>query len=180
MTTIEFWTALGAIGAIAYCVITAVTLIFLGVQLRETRCDTLGQFVNQLGKEFEDLEAIFEPLLSGGSGQVPSNEPALRCLQFFGRVKTLSDIGVLDVKIIDAMFGYQFYLFVNDPQLQEQLLFRGEHYFPEVFALHNQLSARREKLGMEIPRTETDLVLRDSARYEKNLWYYREKRTQKR
>jgi hypothetical protein len=104
----------------------------------------------------------------------------LLCLQFFGRVKTLSDIGVLDIKIIDAMFGYQFYLFVNDPQLQEQLLFQGEHYFPEVFALHHQLSSRRGKLGMEIPRAKTDLVLREPARYEKNLWYYREKRTQKR
>jgi hypothetical protein len=179
MTTIEFWTALGAIGTIAYCVITAVTLIFLGVQLREARRDTLGQFVNQLGKEFEELDAVFEPLLFPGSGQVPSNERALRCLQFFGRVKTLTDIGVLDVKIIDAMFGHQFYFFVNDPQLQEQLLFNGAHYFPEVFALHHELSAWRGKLGVEIPRAKTDLILRDPARYEKNLSYYREKRTQK-
>jgi hypothetical protein len=179
MTTIEFWTALGAIGTIAYCVITSVTLIFLGVQLREARRDTLGQFVNRLGKEFDELDAIFEPLLSPGSGQVPSNEGALSCLQFFGRVKTLTDIGVLEVRIIDAMFAHQFFLFVNDPELQEKLLFNGEHYFPEVFALHLELSARRKKSGVEIPRTKTDLGLRDPARYEENLRYYREKRTQK-
>jgi hypothetical protein len=80
MSTIEFWTALGSVGTLAYCVITAVTLVFLGVQLREARRDSLGQFVNQLGKEFEELDAAFQPFLSPGSGQVPSNEHAMRCL----------------------------------------------------------------------------------------------------
>jgi hypothetical protein len=42
MSTVEYWTALGAIGTIAYCVITAVTLIFLGIRLRSTRRDVLS------------------------------------------------------------------------------------------------------------------------------------------
>lgn len=171
MSTIEIWTALGSVGTLAYCVITAVTLVFLGVQLREARRDSLGQFVNQLGKEFEELDAAFQPLLSPGSGQVPSNESAMRCLQFFERVKTLTDIGVLDIRILDAMFGHQFFAFVNDPQLQENLLFSGDHYFPEVFALHQQLTAWRMKLGVDIPRSKSGLALRDPARYEKNLQY---------
>ena len=176
MSTIEFWTALGAVGTLAYCVITAVTLVFLGIQLREARRDTLGQFVNQLGKDFEALEAALLPLLSPGSGQVLSNEHAMRCLQFFERVKTLSDIGVLDVRIIDAMFGHQFFAFVNEPQLQENVLFSGDHYFPEVFALHRQLTARRMKLGIDIPCSKSDLALRDATRYEKNLQHFRVKR----
>ena len=176
MSTIEFWTALGAVGTLAYCVITAVTLVFLGIQLREARRDTLGQFVNQLGKEFEQLDAAFLPLLSPGSGQVPSDEHAMRCLQFFERVKTLSDIGVLDVRILDAMFGHEFFVLVNEPQLQEKILFSGDHYFPEVFALHRQLTALRMKLGVDIPRSNSDLALRDAARYEKNLQYFRDKR----
>ena len=77
MTTIEYWTALGAVGSLAYCLITAVTLIFLGLQLRATRRDVLGQFVNQLGREFEELNTAFEPLLRMGSGDIPSNEEAL-------------------------------------------------------------------------------------------------------
>jgi hypothetical protein len=176
MSTIEFWTALGAVATLAYCVITAVTLVFLGIQLRATRRDTLGQFVNQLGKEFGELDAEFLPLLSPGSGQIPSNEHAMRCLQFFERVKTLSDIGVLDVGILDAMFGHEFFSLVNEPQLQDNLLFSGDHYFPEVFALHLQLRARRMKLGVDIPRSKSDLALRDGARYEKNLQYFRHKR----
>jgi hypothetical protein len=175
MSTIEYWTAIGAIGTIAYCVITAVTLIFLGLQLRSTRRDVLGQFVNQLGKEFEEMTTTFEPLLSPGSSEIPSKEPALRCLKFFERVKTLSDIGVLDVRILDAMFGYQFFSFVNNQKLQDNLLLNGDYYFPEVFALHEQLTTWRRKRALEIPFGETDLALRDAKRYAANLEHYQEK-----
>jgi hypothetical protein len=175
MTTIEYWTALGAIGTLAYCLITAATLIFLGLQLRSTRRDVLGQFVNQLGKEFEELATAFEPLLSPDSGDVPPYERALPCVKFFERVKTLSDIGVLDVRILDAMFGYQFFSLVNNLKLQDNLLLGGDHYFPEVFALHEQLTMWRRKRGLEIPFVDSDLALRDAKRYAINLKHYQEK-----
>ncbi len=179
MTTIEYWTALGAIGTIAYCIITAVTMIFLGVQLYEARRNTLGQFVNQLGKEFEELNAAFEPFVFPGSNQMPSDDQALRCLQFFERAKNLSDIGVLNIRILDAMFGYQFFSLVNDPHVQNTLLYNEEHYFPEVFALHQQLIALRTKSGIEVPRTTSDLAAREPNRYEINLRHYQDKRTKK-
>jgi hypothetical protein len=91
----------------------------------------------------------------------------------------LTDIGVLDIRILDAMFGHQFFAFVNDPQLQENLLFSGDHYFPEVFALHHQLRAWRMKLGVDNPRSKSGLALPDPARYEKNLQYFRDKRSRK-
>jgi hypothetical protein len=109
MTNIEFWTALSAIGTLAYCVLTAATLIFLGVQLREARRYTLAQFVHQLGKEFETFDEALEPLLSKESDRRGLEQQISRCLQFFERSKTLCDIGVLDLKILDAMFGYQFF-----------------------------------------------------------------------
>jgi hypothetical protein len=175
MTTIEYWTALGAVASVAYCLTTAVTLIFLGLQLRATRRDVLGQFVNQLGREFEELSSAFEPLLGMGSDDVPSNEQALRCLKFFERVKTLSDIGVLDVRILEAMFGYQFFLLVNNLKLQDNLLICEDHYFPEVFALHSQLTIWRRKRGIEIPLADSDLALRNAVKYAENLKFYQEK-----
>ena len=175
MTTIEYWTALGAVGSLAYCLITAVTLIFLGLQLRATRRDVLRQFVNQLGREFEELNTAFEPLLRMGSGDIPSDEEALRCLKFFERVKTLSDIGVLDLQILDAMFGYQFFLLVNNLQLQDNLLICEDNYFPEVFALHSQLTILRRKRAIEIPLGDSDLALRNTNKYAENLKHYREK-----
>jgi hypothetical protein len=175
MTTIEFWTALGAAGTLAYCLITAATLIFLGLQLRATRRDVLGQFVNQLGREFEELNAAFEPLLPTGSGEIASTQQAVRCLKFFERVKTLADIGVLDLRILDAMFGYQFFFLVNNVKLQDDLLIRDDHYFPEVFALHRQLTIWRRQRGIEIPLADNDLALRSTSKYAENLGYYGQK-----
>jgi hypothetical protein len=175
MTTIEFWTALSAIGALAYCVITAVTLIFLGVQLREARRYTLAQFVNQLGKEFEAFDEALQPLLLKDPDRKGLEQQLLRCLQFFERTKTLCDIGVLEVKILDAMFGYQFFNLVNDPWVQKSLLLCDPHYFPEVFALHKQLSDCHRRSGLEIPGAQNDLALENPTRYEKNIEYYRAK-----
>jgi hypothetical protein len=179
MTNIEFWTALSAIGGVAYCVITAVTLIFLGIQLREARRSTLAQFIYQLGKEFEAFDEALEPLLSQDSDRKGLEKQIGRCLQFFERTKTLCDIGVLDLKILDAMFGYQFFYLVNDPWAQNSVLFREPHYFPEVFALHRQLSDYHRRLGLEIPGVQNDLALANPARYEKNLQSYRAKRVRR-
>ena len=179
MTTIEFWTALSAIAALAYCVITAVTLVFLGVQLREARRYTLAQFVYQLGKEFEAFDEALQPLLLKDSDRKGLEQQLLRCLQFFERTKTLCDIGVLDMKILDAMFGYQFFYLVNDPWVQKSLLLCDPHYFPEVFALHKQLSDCHRRLGLEIPGAKNDLTLENPTRYEKNIEYYRAKRVRR-
>jgi hypothetical protein len=156
MTNIEFWTELSAIGGLAYCAITAVTLIFLGVQLREARRTTLAQFVYQLGKEFEAFDDALRPFLSQDSDREGLEPQINRCFQFFERTKTLADIGVLDLQILDAMFGYQFFYLVNDFWVQESILFCEPHYFPEVFALHQQLSEYHRKLGLEIPGEKTD------------------------
>jgi hypothetical protein len=174
MTNSEFWTELSAVSTLAYCVITAITLIFLGVQLRESRRYTLAQFVSELGKEFEALNDVLWPLLTPGSDR-KGLEQYQRCLQFFERTKTLCDIGVLDLKILSAMFGYQFFCLVNDPWVQDSLLFADPHYYPEVFALHKQLSNYHRKLGLEIPEKQNDLALKNPARYQKNLEYYRAK-----
>jgi hypothetical protein len=53
----------------------------------------------------------------------------------------LCDVGVLDVKVLDGMFGPQFFLLVNDAQVQERVLLEGGHFFAEIFALHQRLSA---------------------------------------
>jgi hypothetical protein len=91
------------------------------------------------------------------------------------RVKTLCDVGVLDAKVLDGMFGPQFFWLVNDVWIQKRVLFEGDHFFPEIFALHQQLSAYRKRSGREVPSTACDLALKDPGRYERNLRLYREK-----
>jgi hypothetical protein len=58
-----------------------------------------------------------------------------------------SDVGVLDIALLDGMFGHQFFLLVNHAGTQERMLLQGEHFFPEIFALHKQLSDYRRAAG---------------------------------
>jgi hypothetical protein len=179
----KFWSAASALATIAASLITALSLLFLVIQLREQRRYTLAEFVNGLGKEFAEFDDVFEVLLLHGDGPTPEltpelhQEKLLRCLRFFERVKTLSDVGVLDAKVLDGMFGPQFFWLVNDAWIQERVLFEGEHFFPEIFALHQQLSACRKRSGREVPAAASDLALKDpggtketSSFIEKNIF----------
>ena len=162
---------------IAASLITALSLLFLVIQLREQRRYTLAEFVNSLGKEFAGFDHVFEVLLLHRDEPFPEllQEELLRCLRFFERVKTLCDVGVLDAKVLDGMFGPQFFWLVNDARVQERVLFEGEHFFPEIFALHQQLSAYRKRSGSAVPAAASDLALKDPGRYKQNLHFYREK-----
>jgi hypothetical protein len=130
------------LATIAASLITALTLLFLVIQARGERRNTLAEFINSLAKELAEFDDLFEVLLLHRDGPTPElhREALLRCLRFFERVKTLCDVGVLDAKILDGMFGPQFVWLVNDDWVQERVLFEGEHFFPEIFALHQQLS----------------------------------------
>jgi hypothetical protein len=172
----DFWNAASALSAVAYCLITAVTLILLTIQVREARRYTLAEFINQLRKEFSEFDDVFDAILPGGAKTEPTRELLLPCIRFFERVKTLCDVGVLDIAILDGMFGHQFFWLVNHCGTQERVLFHEVHYFPEIFALHRQLSEYRKRFGYQLPAGENDLALKDPVRYKTNLDLYREKR----
>jgi len=172
----DFWTAASALAAVAYCLITGVTLILLVIQVREARRYTLAEFINQLAKDFSELGDVFDAILTPGANVELNRQRVLLCLRFFERVKTLCDVGVLDVAIVDGMFGYQFFCLVNHPGSQEKVLFYEEYFFPEIFALHRQLSEYRIRSGYRVPAAQNDLARKDSLRYKTNLDLYREKR----
>jgi hypothetical protein len=57
------------LATIAASLITALTLLFLVIQVREERLYTLAEFVNGLGKEFAEFDDVFEVLLRHRAGQ---------------------------------------------------------------------------------------------------------------
>jgi hypothetical protein len=56
------------------------------------------------------------------------------------------------------------------------VLFYEGYFFPEIFALHRQLSEYRIRSGCRLPAAQNDLARKDSVRYKTNLDLYREKR----
>lgn len=172
----EFWNAASALAAVIYCMITAVTLVLLVIQVREARRNVLAEFINELGRDFSEFSDVFDAILIGGDKAEPTRHQLLACLRFFERIKTLCDVGMLDIAIVDGMFGYQFFCLVNHPRVQESVLFLDGHFFPEIFALHSQLVQYRKRSGYQIPAAQNDFASKDPVRYKMNLDLCREKR----
>jgi hypothetical protein len=112
---------------------------------------------------------VFDTILIGGDKAEPTRHQLLPCLRFFERIKTLCDVGMLDIAIVDGMFGYQFFWLVNHPRVQESVLFLDGHFFPEIFALHSQLVQYRKRSGYQIPAVQNDLALPNHRRHVKVL-----------
>jgi hypothetical protein len=172
----EFWNAASALAAVIYCLITGVTLVLLVIQVREARRNALAEFINELGRDFSGFSDLFDAIPIGADKAELTRHQLLPCLRFFERIKTLCDLGMLDIAIVDGMFGYQFFSLVNHPGVQESVLLLDGHFFPEIFALHRQLSEYRKRSGYQSPAAQFDLASKDPTRYESNLDLYREKR----
>lgn len=96
-------------------------------------------------------------------------------LDAFKRVKTLLDVGVVNVSLIDPVLGNQFFILVNHPKVQEYILYSAPiGRFSEIFALHQQLTLYRQRKRVGIPQLETDLQRQNPELYESNLQAYLE------
>jgi hypothetical protein len=103
-------------------------------------------------------------------------EELRRSFSFFERVKTLPEAGVLDVKVLDGMFGHQFFWLVNDAWVQERLLPEAEHFFRRTWLLPSVLPVHRRRSGYEFPCDRgVILIFKVQGGYDKNLRRYREK-----
>lgn len=169
----EFWIGLAAISQIAASVVTIVGILFIAWQVSDTRRFTKSQLLNDLEKESGEYRHVYM-LITGtwkALQEVSPKEDQLHdifeCLGFFERIKVLLDNQVIDLPTVDRLFGYRFFLLVNNPHVQKFALYPDGHSFTTVFALHKQWSRYRLSRKEEITHSETDLPLFDPKQYEK-------------
>jgi hypothetical protein len=179
MTVLDWWSAISAAGICVSAIITAVSVRFVARQIADQRHATQAQFVYQLDKELSDFGDLFrrvqrgESLADATDPRSATRQRLLESLDFFDRVKTLLDLGVVDLPTVDRVLGGPFFLLVNAPAVQEAALFPDDDRFFELFALHQQLTAFRLAEGRRIPLVETDLARRNPDLYQTNLDRYR-------
>jgi len=179
MTPLEFWTALSAIGICLSALATTFTLFFIARQLRAAHRATQGTFINELDKELAQfanvLNGTHEPDFANTFANLSNVERAsyYRCFDYFERVKTLLDSGVIDLHVVDRMIGYPFFLMVNNSTLQDNIILSTDLRFPQLYALHAQLKARRIARHSFIPNLQTDLAVRNVKHYQACLAVYR-------
>jgi len=169
--TPDAWTVAGAISQIVGSVVAALGIIYIALQIRDARRFTRAQLLNELEKESKDYRHAYQ-LITGewkADREVNPQEDQLyeffECLGFFERIKLLLDNKVINMPTIDIIFGYRFFLLINNPHIQKHILYPDGHSFTAVFALHKQWSEYRKAHNEEIVHSETDLSKHDPKQY---------------
>ncbi len=178
----ELWNTLGIISQIAASIVTIVGILFIAWQVADTRRFTRSQLLNDLEKESKEYRHVYV-LITGPwivAQEVSPQEEQLHdifdCLGFFERIKVLLDNRVIDMPTVDRLFGYRFFLLVNNPNVQKFALYPDGHDFTTVFALHKQWTQYRQSRKEEITYNETDLPLFNPKEYDEFIASYSRRR----
>lgn len=169
--TPDAWTVAGAVSPIVGSVVAAIGIIYIARQIRDARRFTRAQFFNELEKEWKDYRHASQ-LINGewkADREVnPSGDQLyefFEYLGFFERIKLLLDNKVIDMPRMNIIFGYIFFVLINNPHVQKHILYPDGHAFTAVFALHKQWSEYRKAQNEEIAYSETDLSKYDPKQY---------------
>lgn len=174
----EFLNTLAIISQIASSVVTVFGVLFIAWQVSDTRRFTKSQLLNDLEKDSKDYRNTYLILTNSWkpTNEVTPTEEILHeffeCLGFFERVKILIDNKVIDWPTVDRLFGYRFFLLVNNPHVQKFALYPDGDSFTTIFALHKQWFQYRQAHQQEIIHKDTDLSFYDPKQYEEFIKSY--------
>lgn len=142
--TSDFLSAASAIGQIISSIVAIVGILYIARQVRDTRRFTRSQLLNELEKESRDHRHAFQ-LVTGAwlsTTEITKREDDLyaifECLGLFERMKLLLDNNVVDLRTVNELFGYRFFLLVNNRNVQRHILYPDQNSFIMIFALHDQ------------------------------------------
>lgn len=170
------WEAIAAISTGLGVVVTAGGLIFVAFQIRDARKAVQSQFINELSVEAASMYDTYTKLLPGeswsssGSGPQTRDELAkiIAYLGFFAKIKILLEKRAIDIKTVDRMFAFRFFLVVHNRHAQEKILYADlyrEEYWAGIFALHYIWVDFKKSQNSKIPWSENSLESFDNTRY---------------
>lgn len=145
--------------------VTSIGVFLVARQLRDSRRIAKAQFIHGLEQEFLQYGTIYVKLAPGGQWSTNTRGPqtpedrflVAEYLGFFGKIKLLLDDNIIDMKTVDRLFAYRFFVIVNNVHIQRSILYPEGNYFLEVFALHHQWRHYRKMCAEPIVGDSSDL-----------------------
>lgn len=146
----------------------AVTLIgtmFIAIELKNSQNVTCSDMLIDLNNYFHDsdrLMKVYEALEENDMHpentdeiwrSVKSVEVAQYCT-FFENLYLLHKHHIAEIEDLDDLFGYRFFLFVNNPYIQEHYILPTSSSYVQIFELYTAWIEYREKVNRETPGGE--------------------------
>ena len=135
---------------------TLIGTIFIAVELKNGAEVTCSQMLIDLNNYFHDsdrLMKVYQALedceadkdYSGRHWQDISSVDIAQYCTFFENLYLLYRHHVATIEDLDDLFGYRFFVFVNNPYIQEHYIFPTSSSYAQIFELYRVWIAHREK-----------------------------------
>ena len=132
-------------------------VVLLVVELNQSRKITEAEFLANLNNSFvnnDDYKKAYRLFENYDFENLPQldleNCHISNYLTFFEVFKLLMDRGTLNIKMINDLFGYRFFIAVHNPYVQERKLVKSPDNFRNLYILEREWVAYRRKLNMPI------------------------------
>lgn len=125
-------------------VITTVTAlvgaIALFIQFKRDKDINEAEFILSYGKYFHEVEGndkVFAKLDNRSAELTEEDRYGIvNCLVWCEGLSVLIQQGVMNLKIVDNLFSYQFFLLTNNEYIQKTEIIPNKEYYKGIFALH--------------------------------------------
>ena len=143
-------TATALIGAIA-----------LFIQFKRDKDINEAEFILSYGKYFHEVDGndkVFAKLDNNINSLTDEDRDSIvNCLVWCEGLSVLIQQGVMNLKIVDNLFSYQFFLIVNNEYIQKNELIPYAEYYKGIFALHKIWTDYKKATGQPIFNEEFGL-----------------------
>ncbi len=167
------------IAAIIMAPLTIAAIVFAALQIGHARDSLKAHLINNLESEFKDYYKTYHKLLPGRAWSNDKEGPSTdeerveieAYLEFFEKIKLLIDGGSIDIRTIDKMFAFRFFLMVNNSHAHK-VIYEDAPYFLPLFALHKEWYEYRTQRNREVLLEVTSLEKVDPETYAKCITDY--------
>lgn len=152
-----------AVGVFALAA-TLVGTIFIPVEIKNSQEVTCCQMLIDQNNYFHDNDhlmkvyRVLERMQCGENGSelwkdVEETDIACYCT-FFENLYLLYSHKIARIEDLDDLFGYRFFIFANNPYVQENHILPTSSSYSEIFQLYEAWIAYRRKKGAHVPGDE--------------------------
>lgn len=140
---------------------TLVGTIFIAIELRNSQVVTCCEMLIDQNNYFHDNEHLMEVYKALERSQLEGDVPSvwegiedvdIACYcTFFENLYLLHSHKIALIEDLDDLFGYRFFIFANNPHIQEQHILPTSSSYSEIFRLYEAWLKYRKKAGSHIP-----------------------------
>ena len=143
---------------------TLVGTIFIAIELRNSQEVTCCEMLIDQNNYFHDNDHLMKVYKALERSQAEGNGPSIwedveetdiACYcTFFENLYLLYSHKIARIEDLDDLFGYRFFIFVNNPHIQEKHILPTSSSYNEIFRLYEAWQKYRKKNGCHIPGAE--------------------------